>query len=115
MPTILMILGWRFRFYANERDEPIHVHCKKGDAEAKFWLDPDAFDVSEAHAYNLVPPTGGPPAGSSSSISTILSASGASFRRSEMDKAHDVRNVSVSGSLLHLDVDGPTFGREDRN
>jgi len=23
MPTILMILGWRFFFYANERNEPI--------------------------------------------------------------------------------------------
>ncbi|MBM4164040.1 MAG: DUF2442 domain-containing protein [Lentisphaerae bacterium] len=26
-----------------------------------------------------------------------------------MDKAHDVRNVSVSGSLLHLDVDGRPY------
>src|ERR1700730_12386779 len=24
--TILMILGWFF-FYANERNEPIHIHC----------------------------------------------------------------------------------------
>jgi len=55
MPPILMILGWRFYFYANERDEPIHVHCKKGNAEAKYWLDPDASEVSEAHAYNLSP------------------------------------------------------------
>ncbi|WP_337287832.1 DUF4160 domain-containing protein [Candidatus Methylomirabilis sp.] len=27
-----MILGWRFFFYANERNKPIHVHCRKGDA-----------------------------------------------------------------------------------
>ena len=26
-----------------------------------------------------------------------------------MDKAHDVRNVSVSGCLLHLDVDGKSY------
>jgi hypothetical protein len=26
-----------------------------------------------------------------------------------MDKAHDVRNVSVSGCLLHLDVDGVSY------
>ena len=26
-----------------------------------------------------------------------------------MDKAHDVRIVSVSGSLLHLDVDGKSY------
>jgi hypothetical protein len=53
MPTILMMLGWRFYFYANERDEPAHVHCKKGDAEAKYWLDLDTFEVVEAHAYNM--------------------------------------------------------------
>ena len=53
MPTILMILGWRFYFYANERNEPIHVHCKKGDAEAKYWLDLDTFEAIEAHAYNM--------------------------------------------------------------
>ncbi len=53
MPTILMMLGWRFYFYANERDEPAHVHCKKGDAEAKYWLDLDNFEVVEAHAYNM--------------------------------------------------------------
>ena len=55
MPTILMILGWRFYFYANERNEPIHVHCKKGEAEAKYWLDLDNFEAIEAHAYNMGP------------------------------------------------------------
>ena len=55
MPTVLMMLGWRFYFYANERDEPTHVHCKKGDAEAKYWLDLDTFEVVEAHAYNMSP------------------------------------------------------------
>ena len=53
MPTILMILGWRFFFYANERSEPIHVHCRKGDAEAKYWLDIQGFEAMEAHAYNM--------------------------------------------------------------
>ena len=55
MPTILVILGWRFFFYANERDEPIHVHCRKGGGEAKYWLDVDAFEAIEAHAYNMSP------------------------------------------------------------
>ncbi|MEI8189111.1 MAG: DUF4160 domain-containing protein, partial [candidate division NC10 bacterium] len=41
MPTILVILGWRLFFYANERQEPIHIHCRKGNAEAKYWLDID--------------------------------------------------------------------------
>jgi hypothetical protein len=55
MPTILMILGWRFFFYANERDEPIHVHGRKGDAEGKHWLDIQGFEAIQAHAYNLSP------------------------------------------------------------
>lgn len=55
MPTILMILGWRFYFYANEGNEPVHVHCSKGDAEGKYWLDVDAFEAVEAHAYNMSP------------------------------------------------------------
>jgi len=55
VPTILLILGWRFFFYANERDEPIHVHCRKGDAEAKYWLDVQTFEAVEAFGYNLSP------------------------------------------------------------
>ncbi len=53
MPTVLVILGWRFFFYANERNEPVHVHCKKGESEAKYWLIEETFEVIEAHAYNL--------------------------------------------------------------
>jgi hypothetical protein len=26
MPTILLLLGWRIFFYANEGNEPAHVH-----------------------------------------------------------------------------------------
>ena len=55
MPTILMIRGWRFFFYANERNEPIHIHCQKGGAEAKYWLDLDGFEAVEAHCYNMSP------------------------------------------------------------
>ena len=55
MPTILMILGWRFFFYANEGNEPIHVHRRKGDAEAKYWLDTEEFEAIEAYAYNMKP------------------------------------------------------------
>ena len=53
MPTILMILGWRFFFYGNERDEPIHIHCRKAEAEAKYWLDVEGFQAIEAHSYNM--------------------------------------------------------------
>jgi hypothetical protein len=55
MPTILVILGWRLFFYSNEGNEPIHVHCQKGEAEAKYWLDVSGFEVIEAHSYNMSP------------------------------------------------------------
>ena len=53
MPTILLIFGWRLYFYANEGNEPIHVHCRKGDMECKFWLDSENSDVIEAFSYNM--------------------------------------------------------------
>ena len=40
MPTLLQVEGFRFFFYSEERNEPPHVHVERGDAEAKFWLDP---------------------------------------------------------------------------
>jgi hypothetical protein len=55
MPTVLMISGWRFFFYADERNEPIHVHCQKGDAEGKYWLDVEGFELIVAHSYNMSP------------------------------------------------------------
>ncbi len=55
MPTILFIRGWRLFFYSDERQEPPHIHARKGDMDCKFWLLPDQYDVREAHAYNLSP------------------------------------------------------------
>ena len=55
MPTVLMISGWRFFFYPNEGNEPMHIHCRKGDADAKYWLDVDSFAAVEARAYNMSP------------------------------------------------------------
>ena len=40
MPTVLLQNGFRFFFYSNENEEPIHVHVKKGNAEGKIWLEP---------------------------------------------------------------------------
>ncbi len=53
MPTVLLLAGWRFFFYANEGNEPPHIHCQKGDAEAKYWLIEELFEAVEAHAYNM--------------------------------------------------------------
>ncbi len=55
MPTILLVAGWRFFFYANEGNEPMHVHAQKGEAECKLWLYPNRFDVEEAFEHNLTP------------------------------------------------------------
>ncbi len=53
MATILFVIGWRFFFYSNEGKEPIHIHCKKGDMECKYWLDRANFALEEAYAYNM--------------------------------------------------------------
>ncbi len=55
MPTILMILGWRLFFYSNEGNEPVHIHCLKGEIECKFWLDTETIDIIEDYSYNMSP------------------------------------------------------------
>jgi uncharacterized protein DUF4160 len=55
VPTILIMFGWRVFFYANERNEPIHVHCQKAECEAKYWVDVGNFDFIEAYSYNMSP------------------------------------------------------------
>jgi len=52
MPTIPYVQGWRFHFYSNEGNEPMHVHAEKGEAECKYWLHPDTFDIEEEFEYN---------------------------------------------------------------
>ncbi len=40
MPIIFRYKGYRFFFYSNEGNprEPVHVHVRSNDGEAKFWL-----------------------------------------------------------------------------
>jgi hypothetical protein len=52
VPTVLYIRGWRLFFYANERNEPPHIHVRKGEAESKYWLDLESFDIREEYAYH---------------------------------------------------------------
>ena len=40
-------------FYANENNEPIHIHCRKGERECKYWLIRDLFDLDEAYAFSM--------------------------------------------------------------
>lgn len=39
MPTVFVLLGFRFYFFANDH-EPIHIHISKGGSEAKYNLIP---------------------------------------------------------------------------
>ena len=49
MPTILKVNGYRFFFYSNDRNEPMHVHVEGHGGEAKFWIPLCAL----AWSYNL--------------------------------------------------------------
>lgn len=53
MPTVLRTQGYRLFFYSNEGDprEPIHIHVKRANAEAKIWLGPPA-SLEESHGFN---------------------------------------------------------------
>jgi hypothetical protein len=53
MPTILLIRGWRVFFYANENDEPMHVHCRKGSTQGKFWILPDSYEIHTAYVRRM--------------------------------------------------------------
>jgi hypothetical protein len=43
VPTVLRVDGFRFYFFSNERNEPSHIHVRKGEGKGKFWLDPVAL------------------------------------------------------------------------
>ncbi len=44
MPTAFSIRGFRFYFYSNEGEEPMHVHIEKGSGNGKVWLDPISIE-----------------------------------------------------------------------
>ncbi len=39
MPKLLLINGFSFFFFANEGNEPPHIHVSKAGALAKFWIE----------------------------------------------------------------------------
>jgi hypothetical protein len=53
MPAIFRYKGFRFFFYSNEGNprEPLHVHVRSGDGEAKFWLNPEVV-LAESHGFD---------------------------------------------------------------
>ncbi len=52
MPVILRYKGYKLFFFSNEGNprEPLHVHVRKAEASAKFWLEPQ---VALADSYGL--------------------------------------------------------------
>lgn len=52
MPVVFRYKGFRFFFFSNEGNprEPVHIHVRKGEAVAKFWLEPE---ISVAESYAL--------------------------------------------------------------
>lgn len=52
MPTILNIKGYRFFFYSNEH-LPLHIHVEKGNATAKFNLEP-IVELVKSKRFNAV-------------------------------------------------------------
>lgn len=46
MPTVLRVGPYRFFFYANENNEPRHIHVQRDKMLAKFWLQPVALASS---------------------------------------------------------------------
>jgi Domain of unknown function (DUF4160) len=52
MPTVLRVGPYRFYFYASDAPEPPHVHVKRDDAEAKFWLSPVRYERGRGFAQH---------------------------------------------------------------
>ena len=44
MPTILRLRSYRFFFVSSDRGEPPHIHVRRDNMVAKFWLEPVALD-----------------------------------------------------------------------
>lgn len=47
MPTALRSGPYRAFFYSSDGDEPPHVHVRRDEAEARFWLEPLRLERSE--------------------------------------------------------------------
>lgn len=60
MPTILRVGQFRFFFFAEEGQEPPHVHIESAEKRAKFWLTPidetwnDGFRSGEIKAIEKI-------------------------------------------------------------
>lgn len=53
MPRVFEWNGYRFFFFSNEGNplEPLHIHVRKGEHVAKFWIDP-AIRLANAWGFS---------------------------------------------------------------
>ena len=51
MPTIVNIKGYRLYFVSFDGSEPMHVHVRKDNKNAKVWITPLAFAWSQFNEH----------------------------------------------------------------
>jgi len=57
MPVVLRIEGFAFSFFSSDAKERKHVHVRKAEGKAKFWLDPIELATSQGfspHELRLI-------------------------------------------------------------
>jgi len=47
MPEVFRKYGFVFFFYANEGNEPMHIHVRKAGGFAKYWIEPVELEFSQ--------------------------------------------------------------------
>ena len=47
MQEVFREMGFVFFFYANEGNEPMHIHVSKAGGFAKYWIEPIELDFSQ--------------------------------------------------------------------
>jgi hypothetical protein len=52
MPEVFRKYGFVFFFYANEGNEPMHVHVRKAGGFAKYWIEPIELEFSQGMKVN---------------------------------------------------------------
>jgi hypothetical protein len=49
VPTVLVKNGWRFFFFSNETNEPMHIHVIKAEKYCKYFIDEENVEIRIAH------------------------------------------------------------------
>ncbi len=52
MPEVFREFGFVFFFYANEGNEPMHIHARKAGGFAKYWIEPIELEFSQGMKVN---------------------------------------------------------------